>query len=244
MNASIQTTAQEVVRDARQLYQTYRQTATKQTKIQNLDRLWEVLESIRQEGGRDYSLAEIGRRLEQVGGPKTQSLRNAQGAHFREIISAYANAVSGSTRYVAKTKSNVEHALDMITDPSIRATLRMALEEGKRLKVINDNLHAAFKSLQLGASLGTQDSSVSLSPVEPKALPAPHPDPPQSLSPRLLNALRKGIDDTRLQQQGLKMGEDGSIENDHGDKVFPPAFVTAIKTVLGEKNNACSELGM
>ena len=172
-------------------------------------------------------MAEVGRRLEKVGGPKTQSLRNAQGAPYRDIITAYANAVFGATRYVAKTKSNVEQALDLITDPSIRETLRMALDDAKRLKVVNDNLHAAFKSLQVGASLPSSAAIVE---------PAPRLSGPgtgsELLSSRLLSALRKGIDASRLAQQGMHVADDGSIENEHRDKLFPPAFVTAIQTVL------------
>ncbi|MCY1276248.1 hypothetical protein D9M68_101410 [compost metagenome] len=222
----ILTTAPDVLKDSRQLYNAHRSAANKPSKVENLDKVWEVLNAIRDEGGRDYSLAEVGRRLERLGGPKTQSLRNAQGADYREIISAYANAVSGSTRYVAKTKSNVEQALDLITDPSIRATIRVALDEAKRLKVVNDNLHAAFKSIQVGATLPQ-----AAAPVAVPQAPAPRQEG-ASLSPRLLNALRKGIDASRLAQQGLRIEEDGSIENDHGDKVFPVAFATAIHTIL------------
>lgn len=163
--------------------------------------------------------------MEAIGGPKTQSLRNAQGAYYREIITAFANAVSGSTQYVAKTKSNVEQALELITDPSIRATIRVALDEANRLKVTNDNLHAAFKGLQVGASI---------TPTAPEALPAPVAAATE-LSPRLRNALSKGIDPSRLAQQGLSITDDGGIQNEHGDKVFPPAFVLAIQAILQNK---------
>lgn len=225
MTTELQTTAPDILKDARQLYLAHRSAATKPTKVENLEKLWEVLNAIRDDGGRDYSLAEVGRRLEKLAGPKTQSLRNSQGAHYREIITAFANAVSGATRYVARTKSNVEQALDLITDPSIRATIRVALDDAKRLKVVNDNLHAAFKSLQVGATLLPQaDVEAAQQPPTPKE--APH------LSPRLLNAMRKGIDTSRLAQQSLRIGEDGSIENEHGDKLFPPAFVLAIQAVL------------
>ena len=220
------TTAPDIVRNARQLYRAYRDAATRPSKVQNLDRLWDVLDAVREEGGCDYSLAEIGRRLEAVGGPKTQSLRNAQGAYFREIITAYADAVNGSTRYVASGKSNVDQALDLITDPSIRATLRMAIEEGKRLKVVNDNLHAAFKNLQVGASLSAAPSTTA-------ATTASAALPPPTLMPRLRAALAKGINETRLAQQGLVVDADGSVRNEAGDKVFPPSFVTAIRVLLG-----------
>ncbi|WP_028730728.1 gamma-mobile-trio protein GmtX [Pandoraea sp. E26] len=227
MTEQLPATAPDILKDARRLYQVHRNAATKPSKVENLDKVWEVLNAIRHEGGRDYSLAEVGRRLEKMSGPKTQSLRNTQGAHYREIITAYANAVSGATRYVAKTKSNVEQALDLIIDPSIRATIRFALDEAKRLKVVNDNLHAAFKALQVGASL---ESRVAAEAVPSLRAPAAAGS---TLSPRLVNALRKGIDRSRLAQQGLHVGEDGSIENVHGDKFFPPAFVTAIQTILG-----------
>ena len=216
MKLTSSTTAPDLVRDARQLYRSYREASNRDSKVKNLDLLWEVLEGIRDEGGRDYSLAEVGRRLEAAGGPKTQSLRNAQGAHFRDVISAYAGAVSGSTKYVAKGRSQVEAALDLITDPSIRATLRMAIEEGKRLKVVNDNLHAAFKTLHVGAL------------AAPTALPATT----AAMSPRFRNALRKGVDRTRLAERGLAVLEDGSICTEAGEALFPPAFVTAIEAAL------------
>lgn len=226
MTDKLMTTAPDILKDARQLYQAHRSAATKPTKAENLDKVWEVLNAIREAGDRDYSLAEVGRRLEKIAGPKTQSLRNSQGAHYREIIAAYANAVSGATRYVAKTKSNVEQALDLITDPSIRATLRVALDDAKRLKVVNDNLHTAFKSLQVGASL-SQGTVAEAAPQLQSPIPSSGALPPQ-----LLNALRKGIDTSRLAQQGLRIQEDGSIENEHGDKLFPPAFAHAVQAIL------------
>lgn len=229
MTEKLITSAPDTLKDARQLYLAHRSAATKPTKAENLDKVWEVLNAIRDDGDRDYSLAEVGRRLEKIEGPKTQSLRNAQGAHYREVITAYASAVSGTTRYVAKNKSNVEQALDLITDPSIRATIRVALDDAKRLKVVNDNLHAAFKSLQVGATL--QQVAAEAAP----ALPVPGLDVAQ-LTPRMANALRKSIDPTRLAQQGLRVGEDGSIENEHGDKLFPPAFTHAVQFVLGFDN--------
>jgi hypothetical protein len=231
MSTSFPATTPDIVKDARQLYLAYKKATAKPIKAENLDKVWEVLEAIHEDGSRDYSIAEVGRRLQKIGGPKTQSLRNAQGAHFREIITAYAYALSGSTRYVAKNKSNVEHALDLISDPSIRATIRVALDEAKRLKVVNDNLHAAFKTLQVGTSLGQPVPATEASPVQLMA-----PQANTELTPRLLDALRKGIDETRLAQQGLHIGADGSIENDHSDKVFPPAFVLAVRVLLTERD--------
>lgn len=218
------TTAPDPVRDAQQLYTTHREATNRASKVRNLDLLWEALEDIRNDGERDYSLAQVGRRLESAGGPKTQSLRNAQGAQFRDIIGAYAAGVSGSTKYLSRTKSHVEAALELVTDPSIRATLRMTLEEGKRLKVVNDNLHAAFKTLQVGA-------------VGDAAAHAPQlATPAKSVGPlpaKLLRALKKGMDRTRLAERGMHVHDDGSIRDDQGEMLFPPAFATAVDALLG-----------
>lgn len=219
------TTAPDPVRDARQLYKTHREATNRESKVKNLDLLWGALEDIRNDGSRDYSLAEVGRRLEVAGGPKTQSLRNAQGAQFRDIIGAYAAGVSGSTKYLSKTKSQVEAALELITDPSIRATLRMAIEEGKRLKVVNDNLHAAFKTLQVGA-IGAATTA------ETPSLPAPAKSV-EPLPAKLIRALKKGMDRTRLAERGMRVQADGSICDDHGEVLFPTAFATAVDAVLG-----------
>lgn len=219
-------TAPDVVREAHQLYQVHRTAAKHDSKRRNLDLLWQVLEDIRSEGGRDYCLAEVGRRLASLGGPKTQSLRNTQGAHFRDVITAYAAAVGGSTKHVAQNRTQVDAALYLITDLSIRATIRMAIDEGRRLKVVNDNLHAAFKTLHIGSL-----PSVAPFSVMPTQEPSATSGEPK-LSPRLVTALRKGIDPSRLAERGFLAAEDGSICDGSGSVLFPPAFVTAIMAIL------------
>lgn len=215
----------DVIKDARVLYESLKKNAKKEEKVKNLDKLWIVLNEIREEGGKDFSLAEIGRRLEKVGGMKTQSLRNKQGKDFRDIIQAYANAISGSTRYIPKNRSNIDEALSLINDPSIRATIKIALDEAKRLKVINDNLHAAFKNIQIGSILNQHNKS------ELKEETIKYSDK-EILSFQFIQALKKGIDTKRLAQQGLNIENNGSITNEHGDIVFPPSFVFAIRRIL------------
>jgi len=217
-----------LLQNAKQLYLATRASTKKQSKIRNLELLWDVLESIRRDGISDYSIAEVGRRLELVGGLKTQSLRNTQGAQFRSIISTYADCVSGSKRYVAKSKSRIDQTIDMITDSSIRAIIRTALEDAKRLKITNDNLHAAFKKISLGAY---PQAAIFDDPTAP-----PHISTNIELRPifprHLIIALEKGISTERLHQQGLVICDDGSLENQFSDKIFPPSFITAIQEVL------------
>jgi hypothetical protein len=227
--SQLPTTAPDITRDAKQLFLAYKKSAPKASKVKNLEKLWSVLESIREDGGQDYSLAEVGRRLGKIGGPKTQSLRNSQGSQYRDIITAYANAMNGSLKYVSKTKSNVDQAIELITDPSIKAIIKVALEDAKLLKTRNDNLHAAFKSLNIGDLPTRKDvetgKQLNDNPSKSESL--------KSLTPQFLNALKKGIDASRLAQQELNIAIEGSIENEHGDRIFPAAFAFAIQAIIG-----------
>lgn len=206
----------------------YAQDTNRAGKRRNLEILWQVLNDIRASGKRDYSLAEVGRRSAALSGMQTQSLRNEQGKQFREIIHAYAAAVDGSTRYVAKERSQVDAALDMISDPSARVVLRTAIHQAKKLKEENDNLRAAFTRLSIGSS----------NPSGGETQEREQPLCIQRLSARNLAALRKGISRTRLIERGLDVQPDGSIKTDAGLVLFPPAFTLAINAII-ESHDTC-----
>lgn len=225
------TSLPEALLPVREMFDETREGAKRDSTRVNLDLLWVILEEMRLAAKIDFSLAEVGRLLEKRGGPKTQSLRNAQGEHFRRIITAYAQAIRASTRYVAKDKSQVDIAIDLINDPGIRGVLRQALSDMKRLKHENDMLRSAYKDLRIGilAAPSTQERATDVLP------------PPQfTLSPRLLDALRKGIDPIRLQERGLSIGANGTILDTSGIPIFPPAFVTAIERVLEDHEHSAT----
>lgn len=221
--------APDSLKDARVLYESLKKSTRNDEKIKNLDKLWLILNDLREAGERDFSLAEIGRRLEKVGGLRTQSLRNKQGKDFRDLIHVYASAVCGSIKYIPKNRSNVEEAISLINDPSVRAVIKIALEEAKRLKVVNDNLHAAFKNIQVGSNFNQNNKN---DPNEDK-LESEHKE---ILSFQLIQALEKGIDEKRLAQQGMNIEKNGSISNEFGDTIFPPSFVFAIKKILEQSS--------
>lgn len=232
----------EQFKDAKALYLSYKKSANKQSVKANLDLVWTALNEIFEEGLKDYSLAELGRRLEKAGGPRTQSLRNPSGAQYREIITAFALAAEGSTKYVAKTKTTVEKALDMVPDPSARAVLRAALNDAKRLKIVNDNLHAAFKKLSIGASFGGSggyitkgelENPVELADGRPVAGLVPlNSSASISLTAKERLILKRSIDLSRLAQNGLRIDEDGSILSEQGDVLFPSGFVGTIEKLI------------
>lgn len=214
-----------IIKDAKVLYESLKKSTQKEEKIKNLDKLWLILNDIRESGERDFSLAEIGRRLEKVGGLKTQSLRNKQGKDFRDLIHVYASGVNGSIKYIPKNRSTVDEAISLINDPSVRAIIRIALDEAKRLKVVNDNLHSAFKNIQVGSNLNQTNKNV----VNEEIVESSQK---KILSFQLIQALKKGINEKRLAQQGMSIEENGSISNEYGDTIFPPSFVSAIREII------------
>lgn len=234
---ALRTDTSEQFKDAKVLYLSYKKSANKQSVKANLDLVWTALNEIFEEGLKDYSLAELGRRLEKAGGPRTQSLRNPSRAQYREIISSFALAAEGSTKYVAKTKPSVEKALDMVPDPSARAVLRAALNDTKRLKVVNDNLHAAFKKLSIGAGIS---SKIGLSEAKP------HEESPElvdnknfeklipvntglALTAKEKLILKRSVDSGRIAQSGLSISPKNEIITSQGDVLFSTDFVNIIK---------------
>lgn len=236
----------------RAIFMDAKRRAVRNNKADNLDLLWSVLIEIREAGGRDYSLAEVGRRLEEKGGLKTQSLRNAGGADFREVITAFAQSVMGSPRYIAKTKSNVDQALDFISDPSVRTVLKEEIARAKKLREENAMLRNALSRLSIPTSeerlstLAPEDQSTQKPPsltltdnhlalgiardIEKRVVATAQST--SVISEALLKALTKGTDPERIRKCGFTPMEDGSITNVRGDHLFPVGFLTACEAVL------------
>ena len=225
----------------RAIFEDAKKRAVRGNKAANLDLLWEVLIEIREEGGRDYSLAEVGRRLEQKGGLKTQSLRNTGGADFRVIITAFAQSVMGSPRYIAKTKSSVDQALELISDHSTRVVLQEELVKAKKLREENATLRHAFSRLSIPtveerpgeARVNEPTHMPTLSQKGAEAGMVVMNERGRVVSEDLLEALQKGLNRRRLLNKGFKVLEDGSIRGSvNNEQLFPPGFVTACEAFL------------
>lgn len=224
----------------REIFNLVKGKAIRKNKSDNLDLLWSVLMELREAGSRDYSLSEVGRRLEEKGGLKTQSLRNAGGADFRDVIGAFAQSVMGSPRYVAKTKSSVDQALDLITDPSLRAVLKEEIARAKKYREENATLRNAFSKLSIPTAAEVQISMgpvTTLPPTQRATLEVATPSSPDSnpalslLGEDLLGALQRGISKASLRKNGFKVNEDGSIWNERYE-LFPRGFITACRAIL------------
>lgn len=170
----------------------------------------------------DFTLANAGARFERVGGLRTQSLRNEGGKHYRQLIEAFANDVSGKSTNTKKRHVLPPDRLDAIPDIQLRAWMRQILAENKLLARQVDELKSAFKVLRvLEPSSPIQESG--------DATSAPHLD----LSVSDLDVLKKGFDPARFAENGWTVGSDGSVVDDIGVSVFPPGFMGAVSKLPG-----------
>jgi len=218
-----------------------KQRAVRKNKADNLDLLWTVLMEIREAGGKDYSLSEVGRRLESKGGPKTQSLRNAGGADFRTVITAFAHSVMGSPKYVSKTKSGVDQALDFIGDPSVRAVLKEEIALAKKYRTENAMLRNALSRLSIptvaenqGLAELTKANAPAEGPVMNPVIEAEVMTTNSTfylLGEDLLDALQNGISKKAMRKNGWKVHNNGSVWNAQYE-IFPPVFIDACKAIL------------
>ena len=211
---------------ARGVFDKLRGLAVRESKRTNLDRLWAVLEEIRGESS-EFTLAEIGRRLEARGGPKTQSLRNDNGADFRELIEAYVDEMPKATRRAGvNSKVNpdrIEEALALVQDIGVRTGLLQVLAENKLLKHQNDQLRASFKGLSVS-------EKQFIPSTEPSCQVVTSGNP--VLNEADLAALRRGMDSDRIIENGWMVQDDGSVVDDSGVVVLPPGFVHAVQKLL------------
>lgn len=173
--------------------------------------------------------------------PATQSLRNAGGADFREIILVFAQSVMGSARYIAKTKSRVEEALGYVPDISVRAILAEELAIAKRLREENASLRFAFSRLAIPSNTSRLENHEEEVPIVqstrriPRTSVLPGPGSSNEARPALgglgtrivplaagaLEALREGVDRRRIRTLGFMVLDDGSIVNARGDSGLP-----------------------
>jgi hypothetical protein len=200
----------------------------------SLEALWATLQIMRRDGVRDYGPSRVGEYTEQHGGPRAQSIRNANGATFRKLIDAVA-ATEGKPRVKAPAHppSNVELAIAMIPDMAARTLLKMIVEDRRRLQTRENELRTAFARLSVSA--GTTDPKI---PGVQQA-EATQPDQQQlaraALSGVEATALRRFLSDDWLEERSWTIDPDGSIVDNTagGDLVAPPGFVDGIQKALG-----------
>ena len=163
----------------------------------------------------------------------------------------------GVSKYIPKTKSNVDQALEFISDPSIRATLQIEIANAKKLRTENSNLRAAFTHLSAPISTNLVNAPSFPSYEGPVEIAGTISPPTISdnaeititaskpctglLSRYQIAILKEGIDAKRIRKEGFKVSEDGSVRNLRDDILLPPGFINAIETVIAAIGQTFSE---
>lgn len=190
-----------------------------QRTVRNLEKVHGVCRAIHQAGGRDYSLASIGRRSQECGGPTAGTLYTVAGKPFRELIAAWAKHAGAAPAPATPPAEDVW--LRRIPDPADRALIGMLIAERNRLRhevnllkahasVIVDRRPAAIEQV------GTNGAS---------AL--------DGLVPTEREALAKALSAEWLDEHGLKISAHGAVLNDHGRELLPIGFVPGLRKLLG-----------
>ena len=178
--------------------------------------VWTALETIRKAKGIDYRLAAIGRFTEEMpGGPKTQSMRNKSGIHFRNLIDKYTSVL----HLPEQTKGNDPHGdlYKEISDKHTRQHVRLLAQENTSLKnqlnIIKHNIARNAPPI-LPTSAGSHTKTIE----GPK------------LSGAELDSIKCFLEG--LDKKGYKINEFGAIDDLDGLELAPPGFIDALKNIL------------
>lgn len=109
-------------------------TATRPTKLRNLELFHQICKERETLGSNDFSLRSIGEFVEARGGPKVKALWNVQSADYRKLIEAW-QAYAGGPRLRELAKINsLDELSRSIEDPATRIVVERVLRERDMLR--------------------------------------------------------------------------------------------------------------
>lgn len=203
--------------------------ATIRTK-RSLDILHKICHEQYERGSLDYSVATIGRLSAVEGGPATQSIRNKEGARYRELLAAWAAFCDGHKKKppAIQNQSFGSDLLSIINDASVRALVGVVLAENKKLKAENFLLKGQAEVIvdkrSFPAASATQHAGYQVVPAFDFLLPAE------------IFALKDAISAETLGRNGWEVDEKTGRINKDGRPVFKAGFVTALRKILDKSD--------
>jgi hypothetical protein len=194
--------------------------------VHNLERIHEVCRAIHQAGGKDYSLAAVGRRSKERSGPSADTLCTSAGKPFRALIAAWVSHAGIDSGKASQPRSENDW-LRRIPDPADRALIGMLIAERNRLR------H------EVNLLISKADIVVDRRPAVANVRPVGRDviellSPETGLVPTEREALAKVFSEKWIEEHGLKIGLHGSLLNDRGRELFPVGFVPGLRKLLGD----------
>ncbi|WP_372378658.1 gamma-mobile-trio protein GmtX [Vibrio natriegens] len=169
-------------------------------------------------GARDFGYIIVGELSAKNGGPNAQAIRNKNGERYRVLISAYERAYPKPRTIKPETTSSW---VDRIEELGLKANVKNLLAEKRKLQSELDVLRKVWSDSGPIIELG---NSTALTLQTDRLLP--------NLTESNYEALKNSIDPTELALSGLRLGEEGSIEDKNGNIVFSYGFVDAIEKII------------
>lgn len=197
----------------------------------NFDHVHEVCRAISAEPGdpdhKDYSIATIGRRLDQIGkSPGYNTLKSPGGAHFRELIRAWAEDAGGTmVKPPAKAApTGDDDWLQKITDPVVRSEVSFRFAELKSTKA---QLHTLLSKTNVTIDMRPKDG---LPHAQGSAIQVLPPEDVK-LQEHELEALRGALDERNRKRRNLEVGPEDQVTHKN-EPIFDPGFASGLKKLL------------
>jgi hypothetical protein len=162
----------------------------------------------------DFSIATIGRISGGLGGVKTQSIRNNTGEAYRYLIAAYSAA--NPIKNIDKKHLDPMSWVGRIESPELRYKVFDLVANEKKLRNELNQLKAVTE-IQIDLRKDQQKTDMRLE---------------NKLSNIELKALSNFISDSKLAENGFKIGSNGRLVNTSGKPITKPGFVDAIQKLL------------
>jgi len=197
----------------------------------NFDNVHEVCRAISAEPGaperKDYSIATIGRRLEQLGrSPGYNTLNSPGGAHFRELIRAWAED-AGATMVKLPAKAapkGDDDWLHKITDPDVRSEFSFRLAELRSTKA---QLNTLLSKTNVPIDMRPKDG---LPHAQGSAIRVLPPEGTKLLEHEL-EALRGALDERNRKRRHLEVGPEDQVAHKN-ETIFDPGFASGFAKLL------------
>ena len=187
-------------------------------KKDNLKIVYDVLLHLYETGSSNFSIALIGKLPKKEGGPITQTIRNAQGKDYRDLIDFFVNNIT----ILDKHKENSDYKLsDYIDDPALKAHINIIISENKSLRnqlnILKNNMN---KNYELNYHV---ENNINNSSTDTRN---------NTLLSSEIESITKFIKDIENNSISIKLTNLGSLKDENDILVANPGFFDGLKKII------------
>ena len=209
---------------ARALWEDILGSTSNATKRRQLINLWTALERQATANSDDYRAVTIGARTTELGGPTTQTLRNANGQDYRTIIAAFCEEIGATGKPTPKASSDpFDDLVKGIGDRTLRHQVRMIVQENKSLK----NEVNLLKRTLANSAHPIPSLNISAAPITEVAEPPVAGQLKPSMRAALVDFVMR-VDEKRK----FRENEFGAVVDVFDDEIAAPGFVQGLRILL------------